>query len=272
MVVVIGLFVLIQRLRNRALLKRQFQLEMIIEERTRELQAKNQELEKANLTKNKFLSIISHDLKSPFSGLLGLLDLLSNADEQEFEQEKDMLQLANQSAKNIYNLLEKLLVWANSQSENFSYSPKVNNLSKILQTNVELNQEPASQKNIQIKPNFPDQLIVFSDPNMIDTVIRNLLGNAIKFTKPEGTIEVTAERLNDETIVRIADNGIGLSPEQQKNLFELGQNQRSGTAGESGTGLGLLICKEFVTKNKGEIWTTPNHPNGTVFQFTLPAK
>lgn len=271
-VVVIGLFVLIQRLRNRALLKRQFQLEMIIEERTRELQAKNQELEKANLTKNKFLSIISHDLKSPFSGLLGLLDLLSNADEQEFEQEKDMLKLASQSAKNIYNLLEKLLVWANSQSENFSYSPKVNNLSKILQTNIELNQEPASQKNIQIKPNFPDQLIVFSDPNMIDTVIRNLLGNAIKFTKPEGTIEVTAEKLNDETIVRIADNGVGLSPEQQKNLFELGQNQRSGTAGESGTGLGLLICKEFVTKNKGEIWTTPNHPNGTVFQFTLPAK
>lgn len=269
---VIGLFILIQRLRNRALLKRQFQLEMIIEERTRELQNKNQELEKANLTKNKFFSIISHDLKSPFSGLLGLLDLLSNADELEFEQEKDMVKIANRSAKNIYNLLEKLLTWANSQSENLSCFPKVNNLSEILQANIELSQEPASQKSIQIKPNFPDELTVLSDPDMIDTVIRNLLSNAIKFTKPGGTIEVTAEKLNDEVVVRIADSGIGLTTEQQKNLFKLGQNSLNGTNGESGTGLGLLICKEFIAKNQGEIWATPNRPAGTIFHFTLPAK
>ena len=269
---VIGVFVLIQRLRNRALLRRQFQLEMIIEERTRELQTKNQELEKANLTKNKFFSIISHDLKSPFSGLLGLLDLLSNADEKEFEQEKDMLKLANDSAKNIYKLLEKLLTWANAQSDKLRYHPAENDLSKILHNNIELSREPATQKNIQIKAQFPDQLIAVFDPDMIDTVVRNLLSNAIKFTKPEGTIVLTAEKSNDEVVVRVADNGIGLSPEQQTNLFDLTRNQRSGTAGETGTGLGLLICKEFVTKNKGEIWTTPNRPNGTVFHFTLPAK
>jgi signal transduction histidine kinase/ligand-binding sensor domain-containing protein len=270
--VVIGLFILIQRLRNRALLKRQFQLEMIIEERTRELQTKNQELEEANLTKNKFFSIISHDLKSPFSGLLGLLDLLSNADEQEFEQEKDLLKIANRSAKNIYNLLEKLLAWANSQSENFSCFPKENNLSEILRSNIGLSQEPASQKDIQIKHDLPDELTVFSDPDMIDTVIRNLLNNAIKFTKPEGTIEVTVEKMNDEVAVRIADSGIGMTPQQQKNLFKLGQNSREGTNGETGTGLGLLICKEFIAKNQGKIWTTPNQPTGTVFHFTLPAK
>ena len=258
------------RLRDLTLIKRQHQLESIIEERTRELQLKNTELAKANLTKNKFLTIISHDLRSPFGGLLGILDLLNGPEKLEQEKQKQFLKVANRSAENIYNLLDNLLTWANSQSEKLSYFPSENNLSTILLSNVELDQERALQKGIKIKKDFPDSLLAFCDPDMINTVVRNILSNAIKFTKPGGEVVVTSEQNKSKIIIHISDTGIGLNQKQRNNLFKIGENKREGTIGEKGTGLGLIICKEFIEQNQGEIWVTANTPKGSIFHISIP--
>jgi signal transduction histidine kinase/ligand-binding sensor domain-containing protein len=267
----VALFVFILKLRSRTLIKRQKSLEQIIDERTRELQQKNLQLEQANQTKNKFFSIISHDLRSPFSGLVGILDVLTNSDyNMERNKQKKLLQTAKKSADNTFELLENLLTWARSQMEKTNVSPKTENLGKILQNNIELKQASAQQKEITIYHDFPENIEAFFDADMINTVTRNLLSNALKYTSPGGEITVTAESKNGFITAHIADTGIGMDEDEMRQLFSLNNKSRNGTLGEKGTGLGLIICKEFIEKNNGKIWVTPNHPNGTVFHFSVP--
>ena len=271
-VILIGLllFYLIQRLRYKAMIKRQHVLEKQVQERTRELRLRNEELKNANQTKSKFFSIISHDLRSPFSGLLGILELLKDPDYLPKEMQKELTNTAHQSAENTFKLLENLLIWSNSQTGKLNFQPKTFDLSKKLENNIELNLHQAEQKKIKIKGEFKQGLKAFGDPNMIDTVIRNLLNNAIKFTDQKGEIVITTIEDTQKITVSISDTGVGMTQEQIEHLFEVSTNSKPGTNGESGTGLGLVLAKEFVTKNKGEIWATENHPKGTTFHFTIP--
>jgi signal transduction histidine kinase/ligand-binding sensor domain-containing protein len=258
--------------RSRIYLLRQKELEQLIEERTKELLGKNTELEKINQTKNKFFSIISHDLRSPFSGVLGLLELLADPSNNiEKEKQQELLELARNSAANTFELLENLLTWAHTQMKQTVSSPQKQNLSSLLKKNIELKLTTAMQKKISVHTSFPEELEASFDREMINTVIRNILNNAVKFTHPGGSIEVSAFRQNGNITVKVADNGIGIHPDDLPDLFGNIKKSRIGTMGEKGTGLGLIICKEFIEKNNGRIWATPNQPNGSIVQFTLPA-
>jgi signal transduction histidine kinase len=154
--------------------------------------------------------------------------------------------------------------------EKINISPQTENLSKILQNNIELKEASALQKGITINRDFPENTEAFFDADMINTVARNLLSNALKYTPPEGEITVSAESKNGVVTVHIADTGIGMNEEEMRQLFNLNKKSRNGTQGEKGTGLGLIICKEFIERNSGKIWVTPNQPKGTVFHFSLP--
>lgn len=270
--IVFGTLFTVIRIRNNNIRNQRRKLEQIIDERTEELMRKNEELEKLNHTKNKFFSIISHDLRSPFSGVLGILELLNQPGEVPVEMHNDLLKSAYQTANNTFKLLENLLTWASTQMDKVSFDPTTFNLRLLIHKNMQLCKEQALQKEIRIFEDLPEYFDVYGDLQMIDTVIRNILTNAIKFTHAGGEIKLSAIVKDNEVMVSIADSGIGLTPAQIDKLFDVEVASRKGTSGEKGTGLGLLICQEFINKNKGKIWATQNHPNGTIFHFTLPIK
>lgn len=272
-VLILAFIYFISWARSRVLIIRQKQLELIISERTDELVQKNQELETANQTKNKFFSIISHDLRSPFSGVMGILEVLNDSEYKlEEKTQKQLLKSAKVSASNTFELMENLLTWARSQMNKSDCKPRTNNLSELLTKNIELKRVAAEHKEIILIAKFPEKLEAYFDSNMIDTVIRNILSNAVKFSQHGGQIEVLAEAQKEEVMVHIADSGIGLNEKEIRKLFEIDKETRSGTGGEKGTGLGLVICKEFIEKNFGRIWVTPNNPKGTIFHFSVPDK
>ena len=265
-----SLIYLLLHIRYRNMRLRQAELEYLVSQRTRELLQKNEELKAANQTKNKFFSIIAHDLRSPFSGLLGIMELLKESEEISANQ-KSLVKTAYNSATSTFGLLENLLVWARSQSKKIDYNPELFDLNKILNKNLQLSREQAQQKSIHIFGHFREPVNVFADLNMVDTVVRNLLNNAIKFTPKGGSVVVRTITNERKVTVSVADSGIGLTTEQKEQLFKLNTKSKTGTNGESGTGLGLVISKEFINKNNGEIWATDNQPTGAVFYFTIPA-
>ncbi len=267
-----AIFYLILKARSGVMKLRQKELEKIIEIRTQELVQKNEELEVANQSKNKFFSIISHDLRSPFSGLLGILDLLTDPENNyDTLTQNELLQSAKSSAYNTYELLENLLLWARSQMETTTTSVKKQNLSDVLKKNLDLKKQIAEQKKVSISGHSSDDIEAFFDREMINTVIRNILSNAIKFTPQGGNVNLYATSKNGEVKISIADTGIGINEKDAEKLFDLDKINRNGTSGEKGTGLGLVICKEFVHNNNGKIWAEPNQPKGTIFHFTLPS-
>jgi signal transduction histidine kinase/ligand-binding sensor domain-containing protein len=270
-VLVIALAWAVLKTRSKVLLLRQKKLEQIIEERTLELKQKNEELQLANQTKDKFFSIISHDLRSPFLGVLGVLDLLTEPGlELNKEKQTDLIQAAKKSAQNTFELLENLLVWSRSQMKNTSCNIEKHNISEVLRQNINLKIETARRKEITILKNFENKIEALFDKEMINTVIRNIFNNAIKFTHKGGKVKIVAENTNGEVLISISDTGIGLTGDELQNLFQLEKKNRTGTEGEKGTGLGLIIAKEFIEKNNGRIWATANTPKGATFHFTLP--
>jgi signal transduction histidine kinase/ligand-binding sensor domain-containing protein len=270
---IVGSFYIVNRIRNNKIRNQKRKLELIIDARTRELLHNNAELEKINQTKDKMFSIISHDLRSPFAGVLGILELLTDQEsEMVIERKNELLVMAKNSAESTFELLDNLLTWAHSQMKKTESKPVKQNLSRILIKNIELKKTSAQQKEIELLQNFPEVLEANFDRDMINTVIRNLLNNAVKFTHPGGKVEISAYSENGDVKVNIADTGIGIDNNDTESLFYDGNISRKGTLGEKGTGLGLIICREFVEKNSGKIWASPNQPRGTVFSFTLPAK
>jgi signal transduction histidine kinase len=258
--------------RSKVLLLRQKKLEQIIQERTSELKQKNEELELANQTKDKFFSIISHDLRSPFSGLLGILELLTEpASGFDMQKQTELLQTAKKSAQNTFELLENLLLWSRSQMKNTTCNIEKHDITEILRKNIAIKKQAALQKEISVIENFSDKIEAMFDKEMINTVIRNILNNAIKFTYPGGKVNISAETKNGEVKITISDTGIGITGEEMNHLFKIEKMNRAGTEGEKGTGLGLIISKEFIEKNNGKIWATTNSPSGAIFHFTLPS-
>jgi len=237
-----------------------------------ELQSQRRNLEELNATKDKFFSIIGHDLKSPLNQLLSLSEIIQN--ELKSGREDEVARMANllkDSAKSARLLLENLLDWSRSQTGKIHYSPEIIDVGEITKEVVQLNAQNAVQKNIKIKSSVIPGTKAFADENMVKTVLRNLISNGIKFTKSGGEIKLGAEQANGMVIYSVADNGIGIKDEDIDKLFRIDINPRSiGNSAEKGTGLGLILCKEFVEINGGEIWAESKWREGTTFKFKMP--
>lgn len=246
-----------------------------INQQTQILKKTNIQLEQLNATKNKFFSIIAHDLKNPFQAIFGFSELLlRNYDDFDGPQKMELLGMIKTSSESAYNLLENLLQWARTQTDRIQYDPDNINLGELIKDNISLSQPTAENKHITLVSEIDCDTPAYADMNMINLVIRNLISNAIKFTNDGGVITVhceKAEKEKDMLAVSITDTGVGISEENIKKLFHIDEYfSTSGTAGESGTGLGLIICREFVEKNQGKISIQSEPGVGTTFVFTLP--
>jgi signal transduction histidine kinase len=262
---------------NRYRLKKKTNL--LLQERYDEIKKTNDklrkseaELRKANATKDKFFSIIAHDLRSPFHALYGLTDhISSNFNKLSNRDLKEFIDLIHQSADRLLNLLENLLYWSRTQRGKINFNPKQLKLENIVQATADLLRISANEKNIQLKKECNHHSPVYGDEEMITTVIRNLTSNAIKFTEPQGTVTIKTRERENEILVSVKDDGLGISEENQQKLFRVEANYSTyGTQQEPGTGLGLILCKEFVEKHGGQIWVDSEINKGSTFTFTLP--
>ncbi len=237
----------------------------------KELRNLNQQLQEANASKNKFFSIIAHDLRSPFAGFLGITRIMAdNIDGWEKAEVREITHQMKHVGENLYALLENLLTWSRIQQNSIEFYLQRLRVRSIITRNIDLLTPNAEQKQITLKNSVHDQLFVHADLNMVDTIVRNLLSNALKFTNAGGTIEISAVPKNETINVSIADTGIGISEKHLPKLFQIDTKyQRTGTAHEAGTGLGLVLCKEFVERNGGSIWVASEVGKGTTFTFAL---
>lgn len=237
------------------------------------LEESNEKLKLINSTKDKFFSIIAHDLRSPLGAILSFSNLIDNecSSFKEIKTVTEYNTYLNQSARNLNSLLENLLQWAKSQLGSIKYEAITFNLSEVVDENIELQRLKAKEKSIEINSNIEQDIHVYADINMINTVIRNLLSNAIKFSFPKSEINLFAKVDGKMLQLSVQDNGIGISQEQQNKLFNIESNTSTlGTNKETGTGLGLILCKEFVETNKGTIWIESEEKKGANFTFTIP--
>jgi len=240
-----------------------------------EIKLKNEQLILAHAEKDKFFSIIAHDLKSPFNGFLGLTQIM--AEELLFLTKDELQNIAismRNSATNLYRLLDNLLEWARMQQGLISFNPKKLELLPIVDEIIMMMVEPAKRKEIKLTADILADTVVYADNYILQAVIRNLVSNAVKFTRKGGEINVSAKALNDFGVeILVKDTGIGMSPKIVDNLFKISvQTNRKGTEGELSTGLGLLLCKEFVEKHGGKIWAESEEGKGSSFHFTIPNK
>jgi PAS domain S-box-containing protein len=252
--------------------RHQHHLQDLVEERTSELHKANSELKEINATKDKLFSIIAHDLRGPFTSLLGFSDLLlENIRDYDANKFEKLLYHLNSAAKNAYSLLENLLIWARSQNKQLLFRPKNTNISIVVKDIIQNMEALAVIKNVKLKNLLRSEIHAMTDVNMLTAIVRNLISNAIKFCDPGGIIEISAASNESEVEISVSDNGVGMNPEIKNNLFRAGNTMSApGTAHEKGTGLGLLICKDFVEKHGGRIWVDSIPGKGSTFTFTLP--
>lgn len=231
-----------------------------------------EELKLLNASKDKFFSIISHDLRSPFNSLLGLTEYISQSyDEMTPQDIKSSISSIYNSSRQVYGLILNLLEWSMIQSGRIKVDKTVINLKELGNEIKNLYEEAANQKQLELTINISEEIFVYADKYMIDTIIRNFVSNSIKFTNPGGKIIVKGIINGDNAEVSVTDSGIGISIENQKNLFRIDEQfRREGTAKEKGTGLGLILCKEFIEKNNGVLWVESEEGKGSRFSFTVP--
>lgn len=281
--------------------KQKKQLEELVELRTLEIQEKNDELlqhseelsqmntvlienqqriekqdialQEANEAKDKFFSIIAHDLRSPFNSFLGLTQLLAeNLSRFTMDELQELSMDMKKSATNLLRLLENLLQWARFQQGSIPFNPEPLNLLQQVEVCIAMVIGQANNKKIELSYHIPDSLIVYADSNILQTTIRNMITNAIKFTPRGGKIHLSAKPVNESFLeISIQDTGVGMTKEMVNNLFRLDvKTNREGTDGEPSTGLGLLLCKEFIEKHGGKIWVESELGKGTIFTFSIP--
>ncbi|MBV5314045.1 MAG: PAS domain-containing sensor histidine kinase [Prolixibacteraceae bacterium] len=238
-----------------------------------EIKKQNQKLQELNATKDKFFSIIAHDLRSPFNGFLGLTQIMAEElPSLTMAQIQEIAMDMSKSATNLYRLLENLLHWSSMQQGVIPFNPETVRLLPFADESITMILEPAKVKGIEINCTIPDDLVVFADTNLLQTIIRNLVSNAVKFTHKGGKVNLSAKIANDSNIeISVHDTGIGMSQVLLDNLFKLDVNtSRLGTNGEPSSGLGLLLCKEFIEKHGAQIWVESEVGKGSTFYFTLP--
>jgi signal transduction histidine kinase len=253
----------------------------LFEEKSKQLEKANKKLrdsenhlKELNSTKDKFFSIIGHDLRNPLNALLGFSELISgNSRDYTSEEIQRYSKIINEAAKNIHLLIENLLEWSRSQSGNIDYNPETTELVPIIKETIKVFEIHADKKHVSINSEIPDDLTVTADRNLLSTILRNLVNNAVKFTPNGGNVRIYCEQSEQELTISIEDTGIGMSEQQLENLFRLNSNvTMPGTSEEKGTGLGLILCKEFVDMHRGKIWANSKPREGTTFSFTLPVK
>ncbi|MBX2965566.1 MAG: tetratricopeptide repeat-containing sensor histidine kinase [Cyclobacteriaceae bacterium] len=237
-----------------------------------QIEAQNTQLQTLNNTKDKFFSIIGHDLKGPLNSLTSFSNLLINHfDALSKEEIQNIAKDLEKSLKNLFALLNNLLEWARSQTGNIDFTAAPINIIDILEQNKELLQQQASAKDITILYEPAELLTASAHAASVTTVVRNLISNSIKFTPSGGAIKLTAQKNADEVIVSVADTGVGMSKAVMDKLFRLdAKHSTLGTANEKGTGLGLILCKDFVEKNGGRLWMESEEGKGSTFYFSLP--
>jgi len=230
------------------------------------------ELKEANAAKDRFFSIIAHDLKNPFAVLIGFTDIiLENLRESDIDTIEEQLKIIGNTTHQTYNLLEDLLLWSKSQSGRLSFKPEIIEFKDTCNEVVINLLSQAGKKHISIEMEGLDEIIVFADMNMLKTILRNLISNAVKFTNVNGKIIINAEKTPDNAIITVSDNGVGIDVKSQAKLWSLSdQYSTPGTKNETGTGLGLILCKEFTERNGGKIWVESEPGRGSDFKFTLP--
>ena len=266
---------------NQALVQQQRELQetnVLLEERQEEIIAQKEEIEhqaeelkKANATKDKFFSIIGHDLKNPMYAMGSLAKMLKqDGREMGDEQLEEIYSMLELSSESVTALLENLLTWARSQSGRVEFKPESFDLTEVVNSTLQVLKMNAENKGLKLVSEVAKGTMVFADRNMLTTVIRNLIGNSIKFTTTGG-ITVKAEDFEGKKKISIVDTGIGMDEASRNKLFRIDvHHSTQGTSGEGGTGLGLIICKEFVEANKGKIWVESEVGKGSSFIFTLP--
>lgn len=231
-------------------------------------------LKQINAQKDKFFSILAHDLRNPIANFKELAKILAeNHDSMKKKEKNALINNLALSSKQLYELLENLLEWSRCQTGRIPFNPSNYYLLQLIDTNVQLMLVSARQKNIDLIVDPIDELVVFVDEKMINTVIRNLIGNAIKFTPEYGEIRLSAEKKENIILLTIADTGVGIAPENIDNLFKIDVfTSTAGTNQEKGTGLGLVLCKEFLEHNNGNIKVQSDIDNGSKFIITLPSE
>jgi len=237
------------------------------------LQEKNSILEKMNVEKDKFFTIIAHDLRSPFNSILNLSEMILEGirDKESYEEMETYANVMNQASNKAFNLLNNLLEWAQAQTGRVRFNPEWLNLSTEVNGISDLLLEQATSKSITLRQQVSPETTVFADKLMLQTILRNLIGNGIKFTHPGGEVSITGTETPQATVISITDNGIGMDETMLKNIFTINKVAgRQGTAGESSTGLGLMLCKEFVGRHNGEITAESREAHGSTFSVSLP--
>ena len=230
------------------------------------------ELREINAAKDKFFSIIAHDLKNPLNSIVGFSDLLAEQVlEKNYEGIEEFASIIQNSSKGVMDLLMNLLEWSRSQTGRLQYNPEFVDLNVLINQIVELSADAALQKSIILNRKLPRNAPVIADKAMISTVLRNLISNAIKFTNPGGEITVSVEQNQTESFVSVADNGVGIKKSMIGNLFKIEESySTAGTQNEKGSGLGLILCKEFIEKHNGKIEVESEPGKGSKFTFSIP--
>lgn len=236
------------------------------------LHQQKKELQVLNSAKDKFFSIIAHDLKSPFNAIIGFSELLrEQVREKDFDGIEEYTTIIFQSSKRAMELLTNLMEWSRSQTGRMDYNPDYFEIVGLINGITPLFDDIAGQKSITIRKELPNNVIVFADQAMLSTILRNLVSNAIKFSLPGGQIVISVEKGLNGLTVSVKDSGIGIPQERIDKLFSLDKSCSTlGTNSEQGTGLGLILCKEFVIKHSGNIWVESGVGKGSTFYVTLP--
>lgn len=238
-----------------------------------ELRKSTQNLIKLNETKDRFISIISHDLRTPFSSILGFTDLLENDDELSEEERKQYIKYIQEASRSMLSLVNSLLDWTRLQTGRIRFEPQKTNVTEIINDSISALRGSAIQKQIDIISELKNEIYLFIDKSLIIQVFNNLISNAIKFTYNNGTVTISASPAENKRFVKfsIRDTGIGIQPEDLPKLFKVDSKfTTEGTAGEKGSGLGLSLVKEIIEKHGGQIWVDSKPGEGSNFQFTLP--
>jgi len=230
-----------------------------------------EELNESNKLKDRLISILAHDLRSPLSTLRGLFKLLED-DSISHEELLGMIPGVVSKLDYTSDFLDTLLFWINSQMDNFHSATKSFSVNEIIDIEFVNYKEQAALKGITLVDSVSQQLTALADPNSFRIVVRNLVTNAIKFSGSDDTITISAIKKEDDILISISDTGVGMTPEQQSKLFKNRVDSEIGTRNESGTGMGLLFCKDLVEKSNGKIWVTSKQGEGTTFYFTIPTE
>ena len=233
------------------------------------------DLKLANKTKDKFISILAHDLKNPIASITGFTELIkTNFDGMSQAGRDKVLGAMENATKILIRLIDDVLTWARSQSGSIEVDPEIIFMNKVIDDAVKISALQAAKKDISIKVNCPEEVFAMADQHMIDTVLRNLINNAIKFSHRGSEINIGIKPFRDETklVMYVQDKGIGIPAKDKKTMFSLDSVKTTpGTEKEAGTGMGLILCKDFIERNGGELWFDSSEGKGSTFYFSLPA-